>query len=218
MAPVRTFALFCLVAMPLLAYGSSAEQTMHGKSHRDVLRMGLEAWQDLDSKKSDSMEKHFEASSFYLVAAQELNQQILAKKPKSERERWSKLRLALKGLASDMFEAVQLAIGGGSAYGWGMSCNRTYIASEELLYKLVTGKKYHENPISFSGSQTTFDAWKIKIRDGIGDDSKTSRDLLIRIEDKMNHAIEVAETIGTKQKHEVQGLISNLCGYWKSKL
>ncbi len=207
--------LSVLVFAPAL-YASTGEPKMYGQSHRDVLRMGLVAWEKIYENKGKGMEEQLEASSFYLAATRNLNQQILSKRSKREREQWFKLGSALHDLGDEMYGAVQIAVGGGSTFGWGISSNRTHIAIEELIYKMVTPKEYHENPVRYVGSAASLEDWVKMIKNEAGDTSE-SKEILERTQNKLKIALVLAGKIGPKQRTEVQGIVSKISGFWISR-
>ncbi len=209
--------VICAVVTVSSSLAKVSDERMYGKTHREVLRMGLVAWKQTYAKKATGMSEQFEASGFYTKATCQLNDAILKKMPKTKRKRWLELRQVLREFNGRMFEVVLIAVGGASSFGWGIDSLDTSIALEEYVYKSVTGKEYHEDPIKHSGGTDSYTDWA-KLVSQMAKDSSEANAALAKSESTLKKALKLAGGIGAKQQKEVEVLVAKISGYWITKL
>lgn len=211
---------FTLLTLAFFAAAGSAlaSDQMLGKSEKEVLRMGYAAWIKLAERKTAGTEPLFQASVFYHKASTNLNDRLLSGKPESQRAKIKKLRFESESLAGLMYEAEQLAIGGGSTFGWGMNHQKTLIAGEALIYSIITTKKYNESLIPASASAKDFMTWKKVIQKRIvesGERTAADCDETLGQVDAAKDRILKATTQFDKAKQDrVQRHINGLGAFW----
>jgi len=131
-----------LAAGAALAFGrapAAAEGPRRfGKSHAQIVEMGLEKWMEFQgSKAGQSTAAMNEGMSAYREALRWRNDRLAPRAPRALRGRVAALRPLLVSFTADMMQAGYYVAGGGTI--WSNFHAATLVESEETLHRLLTG-------------------------------------------------------------------------------